>query len=85
MQASVTTAPGGISGLEEFSVRGKLQARLLIRADGTVGAVEIRVSSGDPRLDDAARRGLLQWRFAPARRDGVPIDAYLVLWVTFHE
>jgi protein TonB len=85
MKAVVTMGPAGTVGLDELSVRGRLRARLLVRADGSVGSVEIIVSSGDLALDGAARRGLLRWRFIPARRNDEPIDAYLALWVTFRE
>ncbi|MBI3975786.1 MAG: TonB family protein [Armatimonadetes bacterium] len=60
-----------------------MKVRLLIRAGGTVASVEVLVSSGDAALDEAARQGLLRWRFAPATRDGTPIDAYLIFWVVF--
>jgi TonB family protein len=85
MKASASTTAAGAVGLEEISVRGRLRVKILVRADGTVGGVEVLVSSGDLVLDEAARRGLLRWRFEPARRDGTPIDAYLLLWITFRE
>lgn len=71
--------------MEEGSVRGRVRVRLLIRSDGAVAIVEVIVSSGNTSLDEAARRGLLRWRFVPATRDGVPIDAYLLIWITFSE
>ncbi len=70
--------------MEEASVRGRVKVRLLIRTDGSVASVEVVVPSHDAALDEAACRGLLQWRFAPATRDGVPIDAYLLLWISFN-
>lgn len=85
MKVDVTMGTGGMHGLEERSARGRLRVRLLVRADGSVGRVDILVSSGDPALDAAARRGLLRWRFIPARADGEPIDAFLSFWVTFHD
>lgn len=85
LRAAVLPGPGGSSALEEASVRGRVKVRLLIRADGTVTTVEVLVSSGDAALDEAARQGLHRWRFAPASRDGTPIDAYLLLWVTFRD
>ena len=66
-------------------MRGRLKVRLLVRADGTVGRVDIVMSSGDVVLDQSARDGLLRWRFIPASRGGVPIEAYLSLWVTFSD
>lgn len=85
MRTVVSGGPGGVSGLEELSVRGRLRVRLLVQADGTVGTVEMLVSSGDAALDQAAREGLLRWRFIPASRDGRPIDAYLSVWITFRD
>ena len=85
LRATVLPGPGGLPAADQASVRGRVRLRLLIRADGTVARVDVLVSSDDPALDEAAHRGLLRWRFAPARRDGVPIDAYLLLWVTFGE
>ncbi len=85
LRATVLPGPGGLPAADQASVRGRVRLRLLIRADGTVARVDVLVSSDDPALDEAARQGLLRWRFAPARRDGVPIDAYLLLWVTFGE
>ncbi len=83
LRATITSGPGGGSAAEEATVRGRVRTRLLVRSDGTVASVEVVVSSGDAALDEAARLGPLRWRFAPATRDGVPIDAYLLLWITF--
>ncbi|MDR7416746.1 MAG: TonB family protein [Armatimonadota bacterium] len=62
---------------------GRVRLKLLVRADGTVGSVEILVSSGVPELDRAALEALKTWHFEPARQDGTPIPAYYVVWVTF--
>jgi protein TonB len=62
---------------------GRVRLRLLVRSDGTVGSVEVVVSSGDPEVDRAAVDALSRWRFEPARRDGGPIDSYYFVWVTF--
>lgn len=83
LRAAILPGPGGGSVLEEASLRGRVKVRLLIRADGSVAGVDVVISSGDAALDEAARLGVLRWRFSPATRDGVPIDAYLLLWITF--
>ncbi|MDR7426440.1 MAG: energy transducer TonB [Armatimonadota bacterium] len=84
LRAVVVPGPGGMAA-GQATVRGRVRVRLLVLADGTVAEVEVLISSGDPELDQAARQGLLRWRFLPARRDGVPVDAHLLLWVTFGE
>ncbi|MDQ7827627.1 MAG: energy transducer TonB [Armatimonadota bacterium] len=85
LRGRVTAGPGEVSALEQVPVRGRLRVRLLVRTDGSVGQAVVVVPSGDPALDRVAVEGLRRWRFAPARRDGVPIEAYLLLWVTFHD
>ncbi len=85
LRATIIPGPDGQAAAGETSVRGKVRVRLLIRADGTVARVEVLTSSGDSDLDERARRGLLTWRFSPARRDGVPIDSYVVFWVAFRD
>lgn len=47
-----------------------------ITEDGTPAWVDVRVSSGDPVLDNAARDAVSAWRFQPARAGGaaVPFD-----------
>ncbi|MCS7173687.1 MAG: energy transducer TonB [Armatimonadetes bacterium] len=62
---------------------GRVRMKLLVQTDGTVGSVEVLVSSGIPELDRATAEALKAWRFEPARQDGRPILAYYVLWVTF--
>jgi len=84
LRVTVQPAPDGQTAAGEASVSGRVRVRLLVRADGTVAQVDVLVSSGDPALDAAARDGLLRWRFLPARRDGAPVDSYLLLWVTFN-
>ncbi len=80
---AVEPSAGLASGLA-VRPQGRVRLRLLVRADGTVGAVELLVSSGDADLDRAAVAALSGWRFEPARRDGQPVDSYYVVWVAFH-
>jgi protein TonB len=57
--------------------------RALVLANGTVRGVEIVVSSGSGVLDRTAADAVEHWRFAPAARDGVPIDAYVTLRIRY--
>jgi protein TonB len=74
---------GGSPSVFPVRPEGRLQVRLLVRADGVVGTVDVVASSGDPELDRAAVQALARWRFEPARRDGQPVDSYYLVWVTF--
>lgn len=70
-------------GATALTPEGRVRLRLLVRPDGTVGRVDTVISSGHPALDRAAAGALAQWRFYPATRDGVPIEAYYLVWVVF--
>ena len=53
---------------------GKVILTLLIRADGTVDEVTVKVSSGHPSLDKAALKAVKRWRYLPATQGGQAID-----------
>ncbi len=62
---------------------GTVLCRIHVAADGAVSEVEIIESSGFTRLDQAAREGLLRWRFAPRLEAGVPVASTLLHPVEF--
>ncbi|HEX4836236.1 MAG TPA: energy transducer TonB [bacterium] len=62
---------------------GTVALRALVSADGAVRSVEVATSSGSPVLDRAAADAVRRWRFTPATRDGVPIDAYAMLRIRY--
>ena len=45
--------------------------------------VDVRVSSGDPSLDDAAREAAALWRFQPARNGNTPVPFDLAYNIHF--
>ena len=63
---------------------GTVMLNVLVGEDGRVNDVDIVTSSGHPRLDHAAA-GLVmeEWRYGPATRAGMPVDAWAhvrVIW-----
>ncbi len=57
-------------------IGGTVVLELLVDVDGHVISARIVHSSGDRRLDAAARDTIVRgWRFTPALRDGKPIQA----------
>lgn len=63
---------------------GTVLLKVLVDVDGTPLSVEIEHSSGNRRLDDAARRQVLRkWKFRPAIRDGQAIQVYGLVPVNF--
>ena len=67
----------------ELGEEGIVKVRLQIGGDGAIRAAQVQQSSGYPRLDEAARKTLLQWRCQAAQRDGVPVGAELEETVVF--
>ncbi len=56
---------------------------LEVKADGTVGDISIKQSSGFSRLDQAARQAVKKWQFEPARQNGKAIDFWYEMPVNF--
>jgi protein TonB len=63
--------------------QGTVSVIIQVRADGSVGEVTIKKSSGNPALDEAAVSGVRSWTFVPARRGPNPVDAAIEQPVVF--
>jgi TonB family protein len=63
-------------------IEGTVVLRAIIRSDGSVDQVSV-LEGFDERLNENARKALLQWRFRPGTRAGVPIDIEAVVRVPF--
>ncbi|MCK6404904.1 MAG: TonB family protein [Rhodocyclaceae bacterium] len=62
---------------------GKVILRVKVSRDGHPLAVEIKQSSGYPRLDEAARNAVERWRFVPARQGDQAIEAAVLVPLNF--
>ena len=62
---------------------GRVQLSVRVSAQGRAEQVDVRHSSGYPRLDDAAAATVRQWRFVPARRGDEPISATVLVPIVF--
>jgi periplasmic protein TonB len=65
-----------------LGIEGDVVLEIVVRRDGSVGDVRVRRSL-DRGLDQRAIEAVRQWRFAPARRHGVPVDVFVDIAVTF--
>lgn len=63
-------------------VTGDVVLEIVVRRDGTVGDVKI-VQGLAGGLNDRAVQAVRQWRFAPARRLGSPVDVVVEVAVEF--
>jgi protein TonB len=62
---------------------GKVVLRVHVDASGLATEVTIKTSSAFPRLDNAAREVVQQWRFVPARRGDEPTEAWVLVPIVF--
>jgi protein TonB len=63
--------------------QGSVVLQLLVGPDGRVKDSKLVTSSGYPRLDEAARKGLSLCRFDPAMDEGQPTSAWGTIKYTF--
>lgn len=62
---------------------GAVLLRVRVLIDGTAGEVRVLRSSGYPRLDEAAKNTVAQWRFIPARRGERAEEAWVQVPIDF--
>jgi periplasmic protein TonB len=63
---------------------GTVMLQVLVDVDGRPLDVQVQTSSGNRSLDDTARKHVLKrWRFKPAMRDGVAMQAYGLVPIAF--
>ena len=58
-----------------FGDEGTTELSFVVAADGAVSAIKVAKSSGSDRLDDAAKDCVAKWRYRPALKDNVLVDA----------
>ena len=64
------------------NLEGEVELEIVIRRDGTVGDVKILKGLG-LGLNNQAVQAVRQWRFAPARLKGTPVDVIVEVSVEF--
>ena len=63
-------------------VEGDVVMEIVVRSDGSVGDVKVRQGLGSG-LDQRAVDAVRQWKFAPAKRFGTPVDVLVEVAVEF--
>ncbi|MDB6163748.1 MAG: TonB family protein, partial [Xanthomonadaceae bacterium] len=85
LEYDVATRPDYPRDALREGVQGTVMLRILVDVDGRPLQVDIQNSSGDRRLDIAARKQVLQhWRFRPAMKDGRPVQAIGLVPIAFN-
>lgn len=63
--------------------QGRVLVLVRVSPEGSADEVQIKQTSGHPRLDEAALAAVRQWRFVPARQGGEAVAASVVVPITF--
>jgi protein TonB len=63
--------------------QGRVLVRVLVSADGAPERIELKSSSGFPRLDQSALETIRNWKFVPARQGDRKVAAWVVVPIAF--
>lgn len=63
--------------------QGRVLMRVYVDPQGAPAQVQLRQSSGHPRLDSAAEAAVRRWRFVPARQGSDAIGAWVLVPISF--
>lgn len=74
--------PKYIASAAADRVEGKIQLACVIGRDGRVSHIEL-IHSLDERLNQAAEEAMSKWEFAPATRNGEPVDVDVLVEIPF--
>lgn len=63
---------------------GKTILRVYVEPSGRPSQIQIKASSGSPRLDQAAQDAVRRWKFVPARRGDEAVGAWVLVPIDFN-
>lgn len=69
--------------LKDAGIEGRVELWIYLSEDGRVEGSEIKTSSGNPLLDEAARQVVPAMRFSPAKNRDRATAVWVSQWVTF--
>jgi protein TonB len=62
---------------------GKVVLRVSVNPQGAADNVEIKTSSGSPRLDESAQKTVRNWKFIPAKRGDTAVQSWVLVPIIF--
>ncbi len=68
---------------QRLGLEGRVLLRVQVLANGQVGAIEVKQSSGKPVLDEAALAAVKAWVFTPSKRGKTPITGWTHVPIEF--
>jgi protein TonB len=82
-QPVVKTPPVYPFKAREQGIEGVVQVKILVRADGTVGEVQILAARPEGLFEETTLKTVPQWRFRPGTIEGKAVTAWVVTAVHF--
>ena len=76
-------APPYPSLSKRMGEEGKVVLRVSVNPEGTADSVDIKTSSGSPRLDESAQKTVRNWKFVPAKRGDAPVQSWVLVPIIF--
>lgn len=76
-------SPSYPQAAQRLGLQGRVLLRVQVLANGQVGKLEIKQSSGKTMLDDAALNTVKNWIFTPAKRGSNTIDSWTHVPIVF--
>ncbi len=74
--------PDYAESLRKSKSQGKVVLSCVIDADGNVSGIRV-VESAGIGLDEATRKAVSQWKYAPAKLNGENVGVIIRVWVSF--
>ena len=75
--------PGYPNLSRRLGEQGTVLLRVFVTAAGNSTQVDLKRSSGYPRLDRAAHDAVRSWKFVPAKREEKAVDVWVVVPIKF--
>jgi protein TonB len=79
-----TPAPRYPRDAQRRGIAGTVLLRVHVGTDGEPGDIDLVQGSGSRELDRAAVEGVRRWRFAPATRNGQPVESAVQVPIAFN-
>ena len=76
-------APPYPSLSKRMGEEGKVVLRVSVNPQGTADSVDIKTSSGSPRLDESAQKTVRNWKFVPAKRGDTTVQSWVLVPIIF--
>lgn len=64
-------------------VEGRVVLKFIVKADGSVGTIEVVEASPRGVFEQAAVEAVKQWKFNPASKDGEPVNCWIIQPIRF--